>query len=255
MSEVPTTYQTTDLATVPELTPAKWRMIEQIARAAGKSRMFRGVTSAEQAAIVMLKGFEIGIGLTAAFEFIQPIQGKFELIPRGALALLHSSPLIEKIELERLEENGEFSGYSCTIRRTNGFEFTATYTLKDAEQAGLLKPDSGWVKYPEIMCRWRAIGFAADVAASDITSGMTAIMKMPEHYGIVIDEEGNVIDGEWGTAQSTPTPAISEPAPQITLNDLLGTYDAASVLKANGGKIPGTNAEVAAVARKLGGAQ
>lgn len=227
-----------------ELTPAVWSMIERIGTAAYKARMYKGITSPESAAMVMLKGWELGFGISASFEFIQPIMNKFELIPRGALALLHGHPDIERIDLDRLEKDGVFHGYACTIKRTNGFSYTASFTMEDAARAGLLKPDSGWMKYPENMCMWRSIGFCADVAAPDICSGMTSVMKMPEEYNVVVSAEGDVID---------VAPLNIEPPEHVTLEMLADRFGGAAILAANGGLIPDTEERCRELWRELGG--
>lgn len=226
-----------------ELTPQVWTMIRDMAPVMHQSRLF-GVSSMEAAAAIMLKGYELGLSVTASFEFIHVIQGKPGLSPRGALALLHSHPDIEKVEIKRLtKEDGSYLGHSCTIRRRSGFEYTAQFTLEDAKRAGLVKPDSGWTKYPEQMCMWRAVGFAADVATPDIIAGMTTIMKMPEELGMAITDSGEVID-----VQAVPA------KPQITLDWLLEQFDAEAIMTANGGKIPATQEEVEMVFAVLKGA-
>jgi hypothetical protein len=231
-----------------ELTPQIWTMIKEMAPVMHQARLF-GVTSSEQAAAIMLKGYELGLGITASFEFIQVIQGKPGLIPRGALALLHTSPEMEKIEIRRLMNGNTFIGFECYMKRRGGFEHTSRWTMDDAKRAGLIKPDSGWVNYPENMCMWRAIGFTADVVAPDITAGMTALMKMPEQYGVALSEGGDVID-----VTSAPAPAhVAPTAPAITLDDLCNMFGAEAVLVANEGKIPGSDAEVQALAVKLAG--
>lgn len=239
--------QTTALALIParELTPQIWQMISQMAPVMYRSRLF-GVTSQEAAAAIMLKGYELGLSVTASFEFIHVIQGKPGLSPRGALALLHSHPDIENVIVNKIEEGGKYIGHECTIKRKNGFSFTARFTLEDARRAGLVRPESGWEKYPEQMCMWRAIGFAADVAAPDITAGLTSIMKMPEEMGIALDGSGEIINVQ-----------AREPEPErkatITLDDLLTQYGAEAIMEAAGGKIPATQEEVEEVYAKLRG--
>jgi hypothetical protein len=223
-----------------ELTPQIWQMISQMAPVMWKSRLF-GVVSQEAAAAIMLKGYELGLGITASFEFINVIQGKPSLSPRGALALLHSHPDIDGVEIKRLTDAlGGYIGHSCTIKRKNGFTYTAQFTLDDAKRAGLIKQDSGWTRYPEQMCMWRAVGFAADVAAPDITAGMTAVMKMPEEFGIAISDGGEIVEVK-----------PEEPKPSITLDKLLERYDPADIMSANGGKIPASQEEVQAVFETL----
>jgi hypothetical protein len=238
-----------------ELTPSHWQMFREMAPVMHRSRLF-GVSSEEATVAIMLKGYELGLSITASFEFVQVIEGKPTLSPRGALALLHNSPEIELIEVKRLENNNAFVGYQCHMKRRNGFEFTSRFTLDDARRAGLTKARGAWEAYPENMCLWRAIGFAADMVAPDITAGMTALMKMPEQYGVGLSEAGDVIDitpTPAPVSAATPTPAPA-PVPAITLDELLERWTAEQILVANEGKIPGTDDELRAVAAKLGAA-
>lgn len=239
------------LALVPqrELTPGLWRMISDIAPVMYKSRLF-GVTSVESATAIMLKGYEMGLGLTASFEFIQVVEGKPSLAPRGALALLHNSPLLAEITITRLDDKGKFLGYECTMKRKNGFTHTTRFTMADAQTAGVVRPGSGWQHYPENMCLWRAVGFCADVVAPDVVGGLTAIMKMPENFGVALSNEGDIIDVQ--PAQTTTS--SSGNSHPITLDELLTKYDPEMIMVANNGRIPSTDEEVAAVAATLGGA-
>lgn len=243
---------------VREITPGVWRMIQEIAPVMYRARMF-GVSSPEQAIATMLKGYELGFGLTASFEFVKVIQGKPEVIPRGALALLHNNPHIEKIEIKRLaDEQGNFVGYETTMRRDNGFEYTARWTMEDARRAGLVKPDSGWEKYPENMCLWRSVGFCADVVAPDITAGLTTLMKMPEAYGVALDESGDVIDVQ-DAQDARRAPQLAAESDTVTLNDLLAQYEPDEVMSAvqqvTGGRMPGSAEEVQKIAEVLHGAE
>lgn len=241
-----------------ELTPAVWQMFERIGTTIYKSRAIKGINNPETAAFVILKGFELGFGISASLEFIQAIQGKYELIPRGALALLHGHPAIKSVVINRLEKGNVFLGYECTIERKDGFSYTAAFTMEDAARAGLVKPDSGWQKYPANMCLWRSVGFAADVAAPDITAGMTAILKMPEEYSVAIDDRGNVID-YMPTPQPTeqaPAPAPSNGAATLDLQSLIDNHGPDKVMQAmmevTAGKMPATDEEIQQLAEKLG---
>ena len=87
------------------VTPAVLDMFDRIAPMMARSRMM-GVMQTEQAYAIMLKGYEIGLSITASFEFVQSIAGKPpQLSPRGALALLHSSPLMEPVVIKRLTDD------------------------------------------------------------------------------------------------------------------------------------------------------
>lgn len=189
----PVTALAVQTAATREINPSIWNMIKEISHVVYRGY---GFSHPDNAAAVMLKGYEVGFGIAASIEFIQSIAGKPPTVsPKGAMALLHTSPLIKRIEINRLtDKGGAFVGYSCTMERNTGFAHTSQFTMEDAKRAGLVKPDSGWMKYPENMCLWRAIGFAADVVAPDVTAGMTALMKMPEAYGVALTESGDVVD-------------------------------------------------------------
>jgi hypothetical protein len=183
------------------LTPDTWAMIKEVAPAMTASHLF-GVSLPEQAMAIMLKGYELGLSLTASFEFIQVIQGKPALSPRGTLALIQQSPNFAGMKIQDIKDSSG-NPQSCKVwmKRANGFEYTTEYTVNEAQQAGLIKPDSGWSKYPANMLRWRAIGYCADVVFPDVIGGMKRIDEM----GADITPEGNV----W------QSPAVVEVKPQV----------------------------------------
>ncbi len=238
-----------------ELTPSKWNMIREIAPIMYESRLF-GVTSQAAATAIMLKGFELGLGVTASFEFIQVIEGKPSLSPRGALALIHAQGVLDEFKVTDLfDKNGKYFGAECTMKR-GVVEYTSRFTLEDAKKAQLTEgsPTSNgkrgygnWEKYERNMATWRAIGFCADIVCPDITGGLTTYLKAPETYSSVsVDEDGNFEP----KATVIDAPLHTEPA-HITLNDLIAKYPPEKIMAANGGKIPGTDAEIEEVVKKL----
>lgn len=166
------------------LTLDMWNLISALAPAAHTSRLF-GVNSPEQAAMIMAKGFEIGMPITAAFEFIQVIQSRPTLSPRGALALVQASGLLEDMQIEEAP-----GACTVTMRRRGGIRYSLTWTREDAKRAGVIKPDSAWQSYEANMLRWRAIGFVVDVLFSDVTGGL----KRADEFGALVDADGAVID-------------------------------------------------------------
>jgi hypothetical protein len=258
-----------------EVTPQVFEMTKSLAPVMHMSRIM-GVGSPDQAIAVMLKGYELGMSLTTSFEFIQIVDGKPSLSPRGALALLHNSKEIDALKITRLvDAKGNFYGYECYMKRGN-FEHTGKFTLDDARKAGLVKAGGNWEKYPENMCQWRAIGFCIDVVAPDITGGLTFFLKMPETENVQVSDTGDwiqaetkIIDvsaagkpkvdvdkliGELGfppdKPKQQPVVIVQKPQP-ITLDELLSNFGAEKILSVNSGKIPGTDGEVQEVAVKL----
>lgn len=179
------TPEVTTLTSPRDINTTQWSLIQSIAPAIHGSRLFKGIASPEQAAVIMLKGHELGFNLTAAFEYIEMIEGKPALKPVGALALLHRSKLVD---MKITNEPG-----ACTVwmrRRDTGFEYTERYTIEDAQKAGLVKSKGAWETYQANMLRARAIGFCARVVAPDVLAGLYLTSEL------TIDDvvEGEVIE-------------------------------------------------------------
>ncbi len=237
-----------------ELTPAIWDMITGMAPVMHNSRLF-GVASQDQAAAIMLKGYELGLPVTASFEFINIIDGKPTLSPRGALALINSKDVLDEYKLNRLTEpkTGAFFGYECTMKRGKT-SFTARFTMDDARRAQLTEgsPTSSgkrgygnWEKYPENMCMWRAVGFAADVICPDITGGMTTFLKAAEQFNVEVDDLGNFVK------VVEPTISVSVVPEKVNLNQLVEKYGPEKIMQVNNGMIPANQEEVEKVALLL----
>jgi hypothetical protein len=200
-----------------------------------------GVTE-QQAAIVMLKGHELGLGLAAAFEFIDVIDGKPSIKPKGALAMIQQSGEMAGMRItEGQDEQGQPNACTVWMKRRNGFEFDATFTMADAQRAGLVKSKGAWEKYPANMLRWRAVGYVADIVFPDVIGGM----YRPEELGAVVDASGEQVVEAEVVDVVTPDPTPAPPAIQApTLNDLIEQYGAEAILTANKGSIPATDAEL-----------
>lgn len=220
-------------ASKPQITQNEFQMIMQLAPTMHAARLF-GTKSPEQAAAIMIKGYELGFSLTASFENIHVIEDKPSLSPKGALAMILNSPECAGIKITE-----DAKGCTVWMKRRNGFEYTTTFTLEDAKRADLVKPKSGWEKYPANMARWRAVGYCADVVFPDIIGGT----KRADEYGADLTPDGDVIEGSWsvGSQQATgvSTATVSQ-KPILTIQSLLATYTPQQIMAANGGTIPGT---------------
>jgi hypothetical protein len=224
--------------------PEAWALIERMSPIMAKSGIFGGQKRPEEIAAKMLKGYDMGMSPTASLELVQVINGQASLSPKGALAILHNSPKIKQpiILTQIVDAAGVFIGYECTMTRTNGFTHTVRFTLEEARHAGLVKPGSGWDCYPRNMCKWRAIGFCADVVAPDVTAGLTALLTRPEQFGGTINETGDFVEGVVVSVQSPFDTALA---------DLLNRFDASDILTANNGALPETLEEVERIAAML----
>jgi len=175
-------------------------MINELAPVIHASHFFPAA-SPQHAAVIMLKGWELGLSLTSAFEFIDVIQGRPTLSPRGALALAWRSGELEYLKVTEPPEGPEHECTVC-IRRKGGIEYSLTWSIEDAKKAGLVTPaggtkvdgtirgESNWIKYERNMLRWRAIGYVLDVLFPDAMGGL----KRADEFGATVDGEGSVIE-------------------------------------------------------------
>jgi hypothetical protein len=161
----PTT--TTELARR-EVTPEAWHLITSMAETVYECRLVAGVSKPEQAAFAMLKAYELGFPLSSVGDNLQVVMSKVTLTSQGMLAKIQSRPDIVRLSIDSSTDD------ACTVTmvRSTGFRFTLTYSVKDAERAGLVKPDSNWKKYPANMCRWRAISMCARIVVPDLLAGL-----------------------------------------------------------------------------------
>ena len=225
------------------LDSSTWQTIQAVAPVMKASRLF-GVATEAQAAAIMCKGYELGLTLTASFEFIAVIQDKPALNPRGALALILNSPHLQKLDVQDFaDDKGNPTHCTVTMTRANGFSYTVTYSINDAKRAGLVKQGSGWEKYPANMLRWRAIGFCADVVFPDVIGGL----KRSDEYGADLTPEGDAVEGTYIV--------IDEPDDKLDFNQMLdrmlGEYDPDDIVAANDGKVPSTVEELQEITVKL----
>ncbi len=236
--------EATSLAVQQPTSADAWDLIVRMAPTIYESRLF-GVASVAQAAAILLKGRELGFGAAASFEFINVIQGKPQLSPRGALAILHGSPEIVKIEIRELTDpTGVHIGHECYMKRRSGFEHTSRFTLADAQRAGLIKAGGGWESYTKNMTMWRAVGFCADVVAPHLTAGATLLMKAPEQFDVALSEGGDVI--EW---QAQPAWHAEAADPMVILNQMMEAFGPQVILDNNHGEIPNTPEAIIEVAK------
>lgn len=215
------------------------------------------VSSPAAATAMMLKGYELGFGLMGSFEMVQVIQGNVGLSPKGSIAIMRAHPeLIEDISVRQLfDDSGNYIGCECTIKRRGFSSHTERFTMEDARSAGLAKADSNWAKYPQNMCKWRAVGFCADVVCPDLTGGLTRFLIEPE-----LTDQTDFIEGINEPTPALPEevitvqPALEAPKEVLTIETLLKSYSPEAVVAACEGKpLPKNIEELQALAEKLNG--
>lgn len=197
-------------------------------------------------AAVMLTGLELGVKPMTALRRMLIVDGKVE--PDGQLmqAIVQAHEPDARFDVVELDEEHCTMRFRRPSRRTD-VEYTVE--IADAQRAGLIKPGSGWMKYPKDMLRLHATKrlcriYAADVinsvgvniaeaeatfdaldAAGETTiegdvidlddaelynAGDSADAAVVDEDGLVVDAAGRVVDPETGEVVEEPEGVIVE---------------------------------------------
>lgn len=148
--------------------------------------------------IAMQWGFEVGLKPLQALQNIAAINGKPSLYGDAGKALLLSNGCdIDEDDIAIVEKNKRAR---CKISRPGRTPVERTFSVENAQTAGLWGKDGPWRAYPWRQMAWRAFWFAARDAASDILRGMNGFEE--------------VLDMQMSQAP-TPTPTAIEVVPQM----------------------------------------
>jgi len=135
-----------------------------MAEQAVSSKMYKGIGEKAGVMMIMLSARELGIPPMQALNGgINIINGKAEISARMMGALIRSAGHQFKKK--------ESTDTSCTLigkRSDTGEIEEASYTVIDAQKAGLVKQGGGWVKCPKDMCFARALSRLARQLFSDV---------------------------------------------------------------------------------------
>ena len=184
------------------VTKEAWEVIQNIAPVAVASRMF-GVTK-EQAMIVMLTGHELGLPVTAAFDVIYVSKdGRRTLRPKGALALVHNSGLLEEFDWVSDSQKA-----TVTMKRKGGKAHSMTLTIEQAKQAGW--KSTAWETTPANLLRWRLVGWMTDLLFADVLCGLS--IADDSYLPVEITEDGDVVEtsSSWIVEPVTKSPPKSD---------------------------------------------
>lgn len=172
-------------------------------------------TAVAKAVTIAIKGHELGIPPMQAFASITVIKGKPCLSAELMLALAYSKVKGAKITF-RTPPDKQAQECTVTMQRPGGDPMDFRFTMQDAQNAGLLKSDSAWQKYPAAMLRARAVSAGARAVFPDAVMGCYT----PEEIGgAPIEIEGEVMES---TAQAL-TIAPQGEVVSVTTNGGTGT--------------------------------
>lgn len=180
--------------------------------------MFKGGASAmpnidrpEKVARIILAGMEVGLSPAQSLESIWiGKNGKTAIWGDGAIALVRASGLIEGDSFkEWVDGEGEDRTGHCQAKRVGGELMTKTFTVREANKAGLIERargkngDGPWVTYQDRMLVARARGFLLRDLFPDVLRGLVTTEELQDYPTEAI------------TVQATVTSAVAN-APQVS---------------------------------------
>ena len=165
----------------------------QLATAFAASGYFPDVRKISQAIVKIIAGQELGLGPIASVNGIHFIEGALTPGSNVMASLVKRSGIYDYRVLE-------LTDLSCTVRflrkietgEWEPFEPDSVFTISDAKRAGLVKPRSGWEKYPRNMLFARAMSNGFRWHTPQLAGGFP--LYDPSEFGSVV--EGEYTEGE-----------------------------------------------------------
>lgn len=171
--------------------------LEKVATWVKSGLLPANIKTPEQGFLVISKGGELGLKPLESFEFIDIIQNKPTLKPKGMGALIKRGGVKYKTlqDFEPLtDDKGAVVDFITSIEfNRDGEVEIVTYKYSDATNMGLTTKDN-WKKQPATMMYWRCLSKGANRVCPDLISGMynsEEVAAFTPGVKIEITEEGD----------------------------------------------------------------
>lgn len=168
-AQAPVSIEKTALVPLPttwerELEPRDLRDCEALAQRMFRSRLFSAYGTYEGVMTTILAGRELGVGAMSSLRGFNVIDGKQQMGADLIRALVIKSGKAKYFRLtERTAERATWE----TQRGTDP-PISLTYTIEEARIAGLVKPNSGWMKNPADMVTKTASAKLCRIVYADV---------------------------------------------------------------------------------------
>jgi len=151
--------------------PETYSEIASMAKAFVASGMFTDTKQMSQAIVKIQAGRELGLPPVYSMQNINMIRNRLTTSANTMAMLVKKSGHYNY----RIKEHTDLA-CEITFQELDGGKWvevgTSRFTIDDAKRAELVRPDSGWVKYPRAMLFSRAISQGARLYAPDAISGV-----------------------------------------------------------------------------------
>jgi hypothetical protein len=148
------------------------------------SGFFPDAKQEAQAVVKVLAGRELGLGPIYSMTKVYIVKGKVMIAAEIMGAMIKKSGRYD-YQVKTLTNN------ECLLVFTDNGKsvYESTFTMEDAKRADLLKPDSGWMKWPRPMLFSKALSQGARIVCPHLIAGAYT----PEDFGFKTDESGEII--------------------------------------------------------------
>lgn len=134
----------------------------------------------QQLVICWAKAAELGLTPLQAIEGMSIINNRVGIMGDLALAMVEASGLLTQ---KTVEYSGENSDLVCTVKlkRKGRKEQAYSFSVKEAQQAGIYDRSSVWKQYPRRMTYYRALGFGLRDEFSDVLKGCKTVEELQDY--------------------------------------------------------------------------
>lgn len=160
--------------------------------------------------IAILKGLEVGLPPLTAVSTIAVINGRAAIWGDGAIALVQSKHLIERMLITEIGiEGGPFNdayGFHAQIwRRGQDSPYEGKFTVADAKRAKLWGNPSKrpWAEYPQRMLKIRATTYALRDGFADALMGLSIVEEVRDIPQAATPPDSSFLDDDPITVEMT----------------------------------------------------
>lgn len=151
----------------PENLDQAFKLAEDVARAQIVPAHLRG--SPHDAYVILLFGRELGLAPMQSMLNVDMVEGRPRLNAQMTVALVKRSPVCRYFRL--VDSTDDVAVYE-TLRRDEPEPTRLSYTIAQAQKAGLVRPNSNWAKHPAAMLRHRCAMALARAVYPDVTGNL-----------------------------------------------------------------------------------
>ena len=153
------------------LMPRNFQELIEVAKLLSQSSLVPDAYRGKPADVVvaMQMGAEVGLSPMQALQNISIINGRPSLWGDAAMAVVRAHPACQDV-LETFD--AETQTATCTVIRRGSEPVSRTFSVADAEAAGLTNKKGPWQQYRQRMLQMRARGFALRDSFPDALRGL-----------------------------------------------------------------------------------